>query len=100
MVVFAPMWMTLGHHFAPPAFTHVALTPPVCSDLRLEHVPVGHEHAPLRQSRHQVRRHQVASAVDAGVPELGVELGEAVADRDVRTDDQHRRRSSGRWLGR
>ena len=33
--------------------------------LRLEHVPVRDEHVPLREIRHQVRRHEIARAIEA-----------------------------------
>jgi len=58
--------------------------------LRVEDVPVGDEHAPQREVGHHRRRHEVARAVQAGVPGRGIKLAEARADRHVRTDDQHR----------
>ena len=61
-----------------PGLDHLARsTPPVCTRLRLEDVPVGHEHPALGQQRHQVRRHQVAGPVEARLACLGVELARA-----------------------
>ena len=56
--------------------------------LRLEHVPVGDEHVALREVRHQVRRHQVALAVEARFAQPRIQLRQPAADRHVRADDQ------------
>jgi hypothetical protein len=56
--------------------------------LRLEHVPVGDEDAPLGEIRHQVRRHQIARAVQARLSLLGIQLAEPAPDRHVRADDE------------
>lgn len=56
--------------------------------LRLEDVPVRDEHAPALQVRHQVRRNDVARAVQTRVSPLWIKFSEAAADRHVWAGDK------------
>ena len=51
-------------------------------------MPVGDEDVPFAKIRHEVGRHQIADAIDAGLAALGLQLLEPITDRHVGADDQ------------
>src|SRR5690242_3632617 len=58
--------------------------------LRLEHVPVRHEHAALGQVGHEALGHEVTGAIERGVPALRVQLRQTITDRDIGANDENR----------
>ena len=62
--------------------------------LRLENMPVSHNHTTLTQLRHQMRRHQIHPAVDARLPFTRLQFAQPVPDCNVGTYHQHHIRPS------
>ena len=55
-----------------------------------KHMPVHHQHPALRQGAHQMRRHEIAAAVQTGFATGRVQLSQATADCHIGAHHHHR----------